>query len=422
MSSLDQYLKKGKDAFASACQADNEGDNEQALKLYLIGLNWFEMARKYGPTAEFKKGIENTMIPYIERAELIKAQIASEKQEQLSGIGSDDNDNGDKDEDRKSGISNAIMKERPNVKLDDVIGLEAAKAALLQAVLVPLEAPQLLHEGATWKGILLYGPPGTGKSFLAKAIAGESKSTFFSLSASDLISKWLGESEKIIKDLFKTARENKPSIIFVDEVETVLATRSDDGASTSAATNRAVSEFLVQLQGVGSNNDGVLFLAATNLPWSLDSGARRRMEKTIYIPLPDEKARKKMIFRGIAKLSADLSNDDELIQSLVEYTNGFSGSDIQTALKDASMATLQKTMDALYFKRDPREEGTFIACTEEEKEIDSTFREFKEKKKLRNPPLTRDDVLQSFHRTKATVAQADLAKYEEWTEEFGTRA
>ena len=421
MSTLDGYLKNAKDLATQAIDADEADDIQRAFALYLRAIEWFEMAYRYAPTPRFKDGVKRAMLPYIERAEMIKEALARLKEEGKSAIGGGGDDPGEVDP-LKAGISKAILSERPNVRLDDVVGLEAAKEALMQAVVVPLEAPQLIEDGETWRGILLYGPPGTGKSFLAKAIAGETKGTFFSVSASDLISKWVGESERLIKTMFQMARENKPSIIFVDEIESVLSARSTDGDGSSLSANRAVTEFLVQLQGVGSNNDGVLFLGATNLPWMLDTGARRRMERAIYIPLPDERARRLMLFRGVAKRSAALAEDNEFIDELVQMTDGFSGSDIQGLLKDAGLVPLQKVIKAQAFKKNPDEPGTFIPSPiEEGPTIECTFREFKDKRLLRNPPITREDYVNAAERARPTVDREGLGKYDDWTAKFGTQ-
>lgn len=186
-------------------------------------------------------------------------------------------------------MSAAIVQEKPNVKWSDVAGLEQAKESLKEAVILPTRFPQLFTgERKPWRGILLYGPPGTGKSYLAKACATEAEATFFSISSSDLVSKWLGESERLVKQLFKMAREKKPAIIFIDEVDSLCGSRSEGENETS---RRIKTEFLVQMQGVGNDNDGILVLGATNVPWELDPAIRRRFERRIYIPLPEIQAR-----------------------------------------------------------------------------------------------------------------------------------
>ena len=168
----------------------------------------------------------------------------------------------------------AILSDKPNVKWDDVAGLEGAKDALKEAVILPIKFPHLFTGKRTpWKGILLYGPPGTGKSYLAKAVATEANSTFFSVSSSDLVSKWMGESERLVKTLFQMARENKPAIIFIDEVDSLCGTR---GEGESEASRRIKTEFLVQMNGVGHDDTGVLVLGATNIPWQLDNAIKRR--------------------------------------------------------------------------------------------------------------------------------------------------
>lgn len=165
------------------------------------------------------------------------------------------------------------MSEKPNVKWEDVAGLEFAKTSLKEAIILPSKFPDIfVGIRKPWKGILLYGPPGTGKTFLAKACATQANSTFFSISSSDLMSKYVGESEKLIKSLFHMAHEKAPSIIFIDEIDSLAGARSE---GENESSRRVKTEFMVQMQGVGNNTSGVLVLGATNLPWALDSAIRR---------------------------------------------------------------------------------------------------------------------------------------------------
>ncbi|SJL07073.1 related to vacuolar sorting protein VPS4 [Armillaria ostoyae] len=147
------------------------------------------------------------------------------------------------------------------------ISLEGAKDSLKEAVIFPIKFPQLFTGKRTpWNGILFYGPPGTGKSYLTQAIVTEAKSTFFSISSCDLISKWQGDSEGLIKQLFEFAHESKPSIIFIDEIDSLAGSRNE---GESEGSRQIKMELLVQMNGVGQDNTGVLILGATNIPWQV---------------------------------------------------------------------------------------------------------------------------------------------------------
>merc|ERR1712226_731576 len=306
-------LQKAIEIVTKATEEDKNGNFEEALKLYQHGVEYFLHAIKYEAQSERSKAtIREKCMQYLERAEKLKQHVSGQAQPQkpVKEGGSTDNKSEDDKENNKfkDQLSGAIVVEKPNVKWTDVAGLDQAKEALKEAVILPTKFPHLFKgKRKPWRGILLYGPPGTGKSYLAKAVATEAdNSTFLSISSSDLVSKWLGESEKLVKNLFQMARENKPSIIFIDEIDSLVSSRSDN---ESEAARRIKTEFLVQMQGVGVDNDGVLgqtylwtiyiltinsVLGATNIPWVLDSAIRRRFERRIYIPLPEGPARESL--------------------------------------------------------------------------------------------------------------------------------
>jgi fidgetin-like protein 1 len=230
-------------------------------------------------------------------------------------------------------IFNEIVVKGDEVHWDDVAGLDGAKNALKEAVVYPFLRPDLfmgLREPA--RGMLLFGPPGTGKTMLARAVATESKSTFFAISASSLTSKWHGESEKLVRALFALAKVLAPSIIFVDEIDSLLSARS--GSSEHEASRRSKTEFLIQwsdLQRAAAGRDThakgetgdptrVLVLAATNVPWDIDDAARRRFVRRQYIPLPEAETRELQLRTLLGHQKHDLSERD--ISKMVNLTDG----------------------------------------------------------------------------------------------------
>lgn len=229
-------------------------------------------------------------------------------------------------------ILNEIVIQGDDVHWSDIAGLEIAKNALREAVVYPFLRPDLfmgLREPA--RGMLLFGPPGTGKTMLARAVATESKSTFFSISASSLTSKYLGESEKLVRALFGLAKVLAPSIIFVDEIDSLLSQRS--GSGEHEATRRIKTEFLIQWsdlqraaagRDLGDKDNGdpnrVLVLAATNLPWAIDEAARRRFVRRQYIPLPESETRAVQLKNLLGQQKHSLTDDD--FAKLVELTEG----------------------------------------------------------------------------------------------------
>jgi vacuolar protein-sorting-associated protein 4 len=300
-----------------ANEAEKAEKYQEAYGHYMAALDIFMHLIKFEQNKQLVQVYREKMGQYMNRAEYIKKQVLDKPSEPTGGDGTGataqkkkgkGGDEDDEEEKFSKALSEAIVTEKPNVKWSDVSGLEAAKEGLKEAVILPIRFPQLFDENRQpWRGILLYGPPGTGKSFLAKACATEADGTFFSISSSDLVSKWMGESEKLIKQLFKMARERKPSIIFIDEVDSLCGARTEGENDSS---RRIKTEFLVQMQGVGNDMDGVLVLGATNTPWGLDNAIRRRFQKRIYITLPDANARAGIFKNRGSKTKNNLTEQD----------------------------------------------------------------------------------------------------------------
>ncbi|KAH0932655.1 hypothetical protein HID58_009772 [Brassica napus] len=242
-------------------------------------------------------------------------------------------------------LSRDIIRGNPNVKWESIKGLENAKRLLKEAVVMPIKYPSYFNGLLSpWKGILLFGPPGTGKTMLAKAVATECNTTFFNISASSVVSKWRGDSEKLIRVLFDLAKHHAPSTIFLDEIDAIISQRGGEGRSEHEASRRLKTELLIQMDGLQKTNELVFVLAATNLPWELDAAMLRRLEKRILVPLPDPEAR-----RGMFEMLLPSQPGDEPLPHdvLVEKSEGYSGSDIRILCKEAAMQPLRRTLAVL---------------------------------------------------------------------------
>ena len=376
-------------------------------------------AIKYEKNDRVKDTLKKKAGIYLERAEAIKEMLAQAQEPRAvkQGMGGRSKEGKkDEEEDLKSSLSSAILSEKPNVKWDDVAGLEVAKESLKEAVILPIKFPQLFTgKRKPWKGILLYGPPGTGKSFLAKAVATEADSTFFSVSSSALVSKWMGESEKLVKQLFQMAREQRPSIIFIDEIDSLCGSR---GEGESEASRRIKTEFLIQMNGVGNDTDGILVLGATNIPWGLDSAIRRRFEKRIYIPLPQTPARSKMFQLFVGNTPCNLTPDD--YRYLGEISEGYSGSDISIVVREALMIPVRKVQTATHFKWIELDGGNYLTpCSPgDEGAIEKTWTEV-DSHELKEPILELSDFLRALKTSKPSVGPEDLAAQVKFTNDYG---
>jgi SpoVK/Ycf46/Vps4 family AAA+-type ATPase len=262
------------------------------------------------------------------------------------------------DESAAQQILNEIVIKSDEVHWEDIAGLEVAKSALKETVVYPFLRPDLfmgLREPA--RGMLLFGPPGTGKTMLARAVATESRSTFFAISASSLTSKFLGESEKLVRALFALAKMLAPSIIFVDEIDSLLSSRS--GSNEHEATRRIKTEFLIQWSDLAKAAAGreqtdkdrergdatrVLVLAATNLPWVIDDAARRRFVRRQYIPLPEGHVRKEQLKTLLGHQNHELDESD--MDRLVALTEGMFSIE-QFCLLNSSLTSMRQVSPVL---------------------------------------------------------------------------
>lgn len=215
-------------------------------------------------------------------------------------------------------------------------------------VILPAVRPELftgLRSPA--KGLLLFGPPGNGKTLLARAVATECSATFFNISAASLTSKYVGDGEKLVRALFAVARELQPSIIFIDEIDSLLSERS---SGEHEASRRLKTEFLVEFDGLPSNPecDRIVVLAATNRPQELDEAALRRFTKRVYVSLPDIQTRELLLGRLLAKQGSPLSAD--AAHRLATLTDGYSGSDLTALAKDAALEPIRGIFLSKHFK------------------------------------------------------------------------
>lgn len=285
-------------------------------------------------------------------------------------------------------ILDEIVDGGPEVLFSDIAGQEVAKQALSEMVILPTDRPELFTGlRAPPKGLLLFGPPGNGKTMLAKAVAHESHSTFLNISAASLTSKYVGEGEKLVRALFAVARELQPSIIFIDEVDSLLSERKDN---EHEATRRLKTEFLVEFDGLHTGSEErILVMGATNRPQELDDAALRRFTKRVYVTLPDENTRLVLLEKLLRKQNSPLSLDK--LKYLARVTSGYSGSDLTALAKDAALGPIREL--------NPEQ----VRCVDP--------------KKMRN--ITLEDFMMSLKKVRCSVSSQSLEFYERWNQEFG---
>lgn len=287
-------------------------------------------------------------------------------------------------------ILSEVVHKTQDTKWDDIAGLDNVKQAINEIVVYPMQNPGLFQGLlAPAKGLLLFGPPGTGKTLIGRCIACESGATFFAISASSLTSKWVGEGEKMVRALFAVARCMQPSVVFIDEIDSLLTQRVDGEHDSS---RKMKTEFLVQFDGLTTGEgDRLLIVGATNRPQELDEAARRRFTKRLYIPLPEASARKQIIITLLAKAKSGMT--EECVDYVVDKTAGFSGSDMATLCKEAALGSIRVVIQARGGAKNLGNDDL--------------------------PPISRADFEAAFRHVKASVNGDDLKAYEDWDTRYG---
>eukprot|EP01041_Mallomonas_annulata_P009452 gene9452-19633_t len=314
------------------------------------------------------------------------------------------------DESIVSSVMQDIVHTPSGVKFEDIAALPLAKRLLQEAVVLPLLAPELFTGiREPWRGVLLFGPPGTGKTMLAKAVSGIAGAIFFSISTSTIISKYRGDSEKIMKCLFTAARMLSPAIIFLDEIDAIASERGDD--NEHEASRRLKTELFTQMDGLHnttSDPQRIMVLAATNCPWDIDQALRRRLEKRLYIPLPDRNARTEILLLSLRGVSVATDVDHGELANDLE---GFSGSDIRNICREAAMAPLRRLLTTGTGESEDKGGG---GTSDGQKPRTTSIYE-----PSQIPPVTLADFQSAITSTKSSVARDMISKYESWNESFG---
>lgn len=295
----------------------------------------------------------------------------------------------EKPEDLGKMIDSLIISHKPDTKWEDIGGLEEVKTEIKEVIILPFikRKPDYVEAPRT---LLLYGPPGTGKTLIAKAASNVLSATFFEARVSALLSKYFGESPKLLNSLFLKAKSMQPSLIFMDELDSLAVKRSGE---TSASTRRVLSQLLMEIDGFNTKgSDKVIIIAATNAPWDLDDAVISRFQKKVYIPLPNKEAKKKIfsIHLKNAKLGVD-------IDKLADLAENFSGRDISNVCKEAIMHMIREQNPSL---------GELTS-------------ESVEHYSLKHRPLTLNDFKIAFKTIKPAIDVSHLKRYEEWESSFG---
>lgn len=394
MSLAPQELENSASKYASdAIKFDSQGARGMAIANYQKAIDALVRLMRLYPTSKLNPIYKERTLSYQKRIKALQDAHGVEPAVDPSASPEEQKANLKKQQDNST-VEDLIMKEKPNVRWDEVIGLDDAKNALRESIVYPTKRPDLFPLG--WpKGLLLYGPPGCGKTILAAATASELDGYFINVDAASMMSKWLGEAEKNVSKLFHMARdyaekEGKPVILFVDEVDSLLGSRN----SEIGGEVRTKNQFLTEMDGVNDKgkNLKMYVIGATNKPWSLDWPFLRRFQKRIYVSLPTLEARQNLFDLYTSPLRKDIRVKST---ELARLFDGYSASDI----KDVCQAAQLKAVNELFSSPDYKEPVAGEEAPQPRQ-------------------LTMADFRAIMTRRKPSVSTEMIRAYYKWSEEF----
>ncbi|MBN1216779.1 MAG: AAA family ATPase [Candidatus Lokiarchaeota archaeon] len=402
MSSVDSKLyqfavQEAKEAVA----LDSKGHYKQAMVKYQRAAESLIQFIKFNKNHIMNQKCKIQIQEYLERAKILRDHVGGSRTKKSSPQKPTIHPSDDKveneheavsseEQDLLDMISGTIITESPEIKWKDIAGLDGSKQLIREAIVLPILKPEWFTGVVKpWKGILLFGPPGCGKTLLGKAAASEIKATFFGTSASDLLSKWLGESEKLISSLFKLARIKAPSLIFMDEIDAIATKR---GGNESGGERRVKTQLLSEIEGLKSSHDKpLLVIGATNHPWDLDNAILSRFQKRVFVPLPDMEARTAIFKIHTKGVNMQLEDDDFI--ELGVRSEGYSGRDIANICQEVVMIPIRE-IDTKGLLENPNMD-------------------------IQRRDITLDDFKKTFKKSKPVLYKDELREYQEWEEKYG---